>query len=146
MADFDVLRYLRRTLGGASDNEELQRLEAESQRRVLVERLRQRPLDEVILRPRLGIEDMTGRSDQEIVARPYTGPQTGDPVINQRPIGTYDRPPTIMTPEWSRRIDNPPYTQMPVAYQNAPPPMMPTQDDYSRLFSNLGFGGMGALY
>jgi hypothetical protein len=27
-----------------------------------------------------------------------------------------------------------------------PPPMMPTQDYYSRPFSNLGFGGMGAYY
>ncbi len=31
--------------------------------------------------------------DEGIVARPYTGPQTGDPVINRPSYGTWDRQP-----------------------------------------------------
>jgi hypothetical protein len=183
------------------------------------------PQDELI-RPSGGVP--TGSIDPGIVARPYTGPQTGDPVIGPRMGGTFDRDRYLLTPELKHQIRNPPYTQMPVAarerpqdqflQQNAPvptlsnprplaqnwvgepnpnippprapgtlppvlrpdlpaapptgnapyqptnepigfdtplwndrqaytpPPMMPTQDYYSRPYSNLGFGGMGAYY
>lgn len=39
--------------------------------------------------------------DMGIVARPYTGPETGDPVINQRRLGTWDRAPGLVN-DWRR--------------------------------------------
>jgi hypothetical protein len=97
-----------------------------------------------------------GSVDPGIVARPYTGPQTGDPVINPPSVGTFDRSRFLLTPELKYQIRNPPYTQMPAAfapptgaapYQSTiepivPPTMMPSQDDYLRP-PNLGFGSMG---
>lgn len=49
--------------------------------------------DEVIRAP---LPENWRSSDTGIVARPYTGPQTGDPVINQRRIGTWDRAPGLV--------------------------------------------------
>src|SRR5262245_28533486 len=57
-----------------------------------------------------------GSLDPGIVARPYSGPMTGDPVIGPRMGGTFDRGAFLFTPERKYQLRNPPYLQMPVGY------------------------------
>jgi hypothetical protein len=56
------------------------------------------------------------------------------PPTGNAPYRPTNEPVGFDTPLWNDR------------QQYTPPMMMPTQDDYSRPFSNLGFGSLGALY